>query len=145
MSVKSFKVKLGKGFVELPFDVKKEFGKPRPPVKISINGLTYRSTVAVYSGKYYVPVRKDRQEAAGVKPGDIVKVTILPDTEVRSIEPPPELAAALAKNDPARAQWEKLSYTHQREHAEEILAAKKSETRARRVQRILEKLTAKTK
>lgn len=145
MSAKSFKVRLGKGFVELPFDVRKEFGKARPPVKISINSFTYRSTIAIYGGKYYVPVRKDRQEAAGVKPGDIVEVIILPDTEVRSVEPPPELATALAKNGPARTQWEKLSYTHQREHAEEILNAKRSETRARRVQRILEKLAAKTK
>lgn len=143
MSAKSFKVKLGKGFVELPFDVKKEFGKARLPVKVSINRFVFRSTIAIYGGKYYVPVREDRQEAAGVKAGDIVEVIILPDTEVRSVEPPPELATALAKNGLARAQWEKLSYTHQRVHAEEILNAKRPETRARRVQRILEKLTAK--
>lgn len=143
MSAKSFKIRLGSGFVELPFDVKEEFGKARPPVKVFINGYRYRSTVAVYGGKYYVPVRRARQEAAGVKAGDIIEVTIAPDTEVRRVELPPELSAALAKNGQARALWEKLSYTHKREHAEAILQVKKLETRARRVQKILEKLTAK--
>lgn len=108
MSVKSFKAKLRRGFVQLPFDVKKEFGKARPPVRISINGYSYQSTIAVYGGKYYVPVRRERREAAGVEAGDIVEVTIVPDTEVRRVEPPPELSAALAKNGPARAQWAQL-------------------------------------
>lgn len=145
MSAKSFKAKLGRGFVELPFDVKKEFGKARPPVRISINGHSYRSTIAVYGGRYYVPVRRERREATGVEAGDIVEVRIVLDTEVRRVEPPPELSAALAKNGPARAQWKRLSYTHKKEHAEAILQAKKSETRARRVQKILEELTAKAK
>lgn len=145
MSAKRFKIRLGRGFVELPFDVKEHFGKARPPVQVSINGYSYRSTVAVYGGKYYVPVRRERQEAAGVQAGNIVEVTIAPDTGVRRVEPPPELSAALAKNGSARAQWEKLSYTHKREHAEAILQAKKPETCARRVQKILEKLTMKEK
>lgn len=142
MTVKSFRTKLGSGFVELPFDVKKQFGTARPPVRVSINGYSYRSTVAVYGGRYYVPVRRDRREVAGVKPGDIVKMTIAPDTEARRVEAPPELRAALTKNGLARTQWEKLSYTHKREHSEAILEAKKAETRARRVQKILQKLTA---
>lgn len=145
MPAKSFKIRLGTGFVELPFDVKEQFGKARPPVRVSINGYRYRSTVAVYGGKYYVPVRRERQEAAGVKPGDIVEVTIASDTAVRRVEPPPVLSAALQKNSRARAQWERLSYTHKKEHAEAILQAKKPETRARRIQQILEKLTAKTR
>lgn len=145
MSAQRFKVKLGAGFVELPFDVKKQFGKARLPVRISINGFSYRSTVAVYGGKYYVPVRKERQEAAGVKAGDTVDVAIAPDVESRTVEPPPELRAALSKNEMARARWERLSYTHKREHAEAILQAKKSETRGRRIQKILETLTAETR
>jgi bifunctional DNA-binding transcriptional regulator/antitoxin component of YhaV-PrlF toxin-antitoxin module len=141
MSARSFKVKLGNGFVELPFDVKKEFGKARLPVRISVNGYSYQSTVAVYGDKYYVPVRRDRREAAGVEVGDIVEVTIAPDKEVRKVDPPPELRAVLERNSAARAQWERLSYTLKREHAEAILQAKQPETRARRVQKILQKLT----
>jgi len=149
MSAKGFKAKLGADagalFVEVPFDVKKEFGKARSPVKVSINGYSYRSTISVYGGKYYLPVRKDRREAAGVRAGDIVEVTMQPDTKVRKVDPPAALSAALAKNGPARAQWERLSYSRKKEHADALLQAKRSETRARRVQRILEKLTGKTR
>jgi hypothetical protein len=149
MSAKGFKAKLaadvGALFVEVPFDVKKEFGKARSPVKVSINGYSYRSTISVYGGKYYLPVRKDRREAAGVRAGDIVEVTMQPDTKVRKVDPPAALSAALAKNGPARAQWERLSYSRKKEHADALLQAKRSETRARRVQRILKKLTGKTR
>jgi len=143
MPTKSFKTILGNGFVELPFDVRQEFGTARPRVKVSINGHSYRSTVCVYGSTYLVPVRKDRQEAAGVKPGDVVKVTVAPDAEERTVELPPDLKAALSQNASAKARWEKLSFTHKKEVTESILEAKKAETRTRRLQKTLEMLTAK--
>lgn len=147
MSVKKFKARLGGEagglFVTVPFDVKREFGKARAPVKVSVNGVSYKSTVSVYGGKYYVPVRKERRDEAGVKVGDVVSVTLQPDTEVRVIAPPADLAVALANNDRAKAQWERLSYSHKKEHADAILQAKMPETRARRIQKILQMLAAK--
>lgn len=143
MAAKSFKTILEKGFVQLPFDVPQEFGKARPPVKVTINGYTYRSTVSVYGGKYFVPVRKDRQQAAKLKPGDTCRVTIASDNEVRDVEPPADLRAALAKNAAARARWDKLSFTHKKEHALAIQDAKKPETRARRLRKTLQLLIAK--
>jgi Domain of unknown function (DUF1905)/Bacteriocin-protection, YdeI or OmpD-Associated len=149
MSAKRFHVRLGAEghalFFEVPFDVKQEFGKARPPVKVSVNGHTYRSTVSVYGGKYYLPVRQERREAAGVKAGDIVKVTVALDTEVRTIKPPPELSAAFKKNGVAKERWEALSYTHKKEHANAILEAKKPETRSRRVEKTLVMLAAKAR
>lgn len=145
MATKRFRARLGSAgrplFVIVPFDVRKEFGRARPPVKASINGYGYRSTICVYEGKYYLPVRSDHREAAGVKAGDIVEVTITPDTEVRAVEIPSELAAAFAKNRQAKASWERLSYTNKKEHAVAILTAKKPETRTRRLQKILQTLT----
>jgi hypothetical protein len=149
MSIKSFRTKLGSDagalFIEVPFDVKKEFGRARAPVKVSISGYQFESTVAVYGGKYYVPIRKDRRDSAGVKAGDSVNVTLAPDTAVRTVKPPPELSAALANNATAQAHWAKLSYSHKREHADAILKAKRPETRARRVQAVVEKLTSSVK
>lgn len=149
MSAKKFSAKLGAEghalFFEVPFDVKKEFGKARPPVKVSVNGHSYRSTVSVYGGKYYLPVRSERRDAAGLKHGDIIRVTVALDTAARTVQPPPELSAALAKNSAAKAQWQMLSYTHKKEHADAILQAKKPDTRARRVQKTLEMLAAKAK
>jgi uncharacterized protein YdeI (YjbR/CyaY-like superfamily) len=80
-----------------------------------------------------------------VSPGEMVRVTLEPDLEPRVVEAPAELAAALKKNKQAKAAWEKLSYTHQREHAEAILDAKKPETRARRIAKAVEMLLAKAK
>jgi bifunctional DNA-binding transcriptional regulator/antitoxin component of YhaV-PrlF toxin-antitoxin module len=144
MSLKRFRAKLGSEgrplFVIVPFDVRKEFGRARPPVKASINGHSYRSTISVYGGKYYLPVRSDHREAAGVKAGDIVEVTIAPDTEVREVDVPAELATLLARNRQAKESWERLSYTSRKEHANAIRSAKRTETRARRLKRILETL-----
>jgi regulator of protease activity HflC (stomatin/prohibitin superfamily) len=149
MSAKSFHAKLGAEghalFFEVPLDVKKEFGKARPAVKVSINGYNYRSTVSVYGGKYYVPVRREHREEAGLKAGDIIKVTVALDTEVRTIKPPSELASAFKKNVAARECWEKLSYTHKKEHADAILQAKRPETRARRIEKTLGMLAAKAR
>ena len=70
-------------------------------------------------------------------------MTIASDNEVRDVEPPPDLSAALAKHAAARARWDKLSFTHKKEHALAILDAKKPETRARRLQKTLQLLIAK--
>jgi len=149
MPARSFHAKLGAEghalFFEVPFDVKKEFGKARPPVKVSVNGHSYRSTVSVYDGKYYLPVRRERRQEAGLKAGDIIKVTVALDTGIRTVTPPPELTAAFKKNVAARERWEKLSYTHKKEHADAILEAKKPETRARRVEKALAMLAAKAR
>jgi hypothetical protein len=142
---KSFKTKFDKGFVEIPFDVKEHFGKARPPVRVTINSYTYRSTPCVYGGKYFIPVRMSNQKAAGIMPNDIIAVTIASDTDVREVEPPPELRAALAKDKAAQARWEKLSYTTKKEHALAIIEAKKPETRERRLQKIMKDLSEKTK
>lgn len=131
--------------VELPFDVKDHFGKVRPPVRVTINGYTYRSTPCVYGGKYFIPVRKSNEEASGIQPEEIVSVTIAADTDIREVEPPPDLLAALKKNATAQARWEKLSYTTKKEHALALTEAKKPETRERRLEKILKDLSGKTK
>ncbi|MBI3269336.1 MAG: DUF1905 domain-containing protein [Planctomycetes bacterium] len=130
----------GSLFVEVPFDVKAVFGRARPPVKVTIGKHTWRSTLSVYGGKSYVGVRKSNRDAAGVTVGERVTVTIESDDEPRIVTPPPELAVALAGDARAAAGWARLSYTHQREHADAIAEAKRPETRERRVARALEML-----
>jgi hypothetical protein len=127
-------------FIELPFDVKAEFGRAKPPVTVAINGYEYRSTVAVYGGKYFLPVRKEHRDAAGVAAGQTVSVVVKPDDEPRAVEPPKDLAAQLAKDAELKNAWKKLSFTHQREHVEALESAKRPETRARRLSKLLEAL-----
>jgi hypothetical protein len=145
--MKGFKARLrsnaGNLFFEVPFDVREHFGRARPPLTVSLNGYSYRSTVAVYSGRYYLPVRREHREAAGLKAGDFLEVKLELDEAPRTVEAPPDLARALAKNAHARAAWKKLSYSHKREHAAAILGAKRSDTRERRVQKAIELLSRK--
>jgi|SRR5579884_2849240 len=145
MAAREFRTKFEDGFIALPFDVREEFGRARPPVKVSINGYSYRSTVSVYEGKYFIPVRKSNQEAAGIKSGDTVRASLALDEDARTIDPPPDLDAALKKSSPLKSSWDKLSFTFKKEYVEALLQAKKAETRTRRLQKILAELTAKQK
>jgi Uncharacterized protein conserved in bacteria len=119
--------------IPLPFDPKDVFGKVRAPVKVTLNGYTYRSTIAAMGGPACVPLRKSNREAAGLEGGETIDVRLDLDTEVREVKPPADLARALKAAPGAWDRWQKLSYTHQREHAEAIDEAKKPETRARRI------------
>ena len=143
-----FKAKLGTEdpgalFFELPFDPREAFGAARARVKVTLNGHTYRSTVAVYDGRSYIPVRKSNRDAAGVAVGDVVSVILELDTEPRVVEVPAALAKALEKNRRARAAWEKLSYSHQKEHADWIAGAKRAETVEARVKKAIAMIVAK--
>jgi Bacteriocin-protection, YdeI or OmpD-Associated/Domain of unknown function (DUF1905) len=127
-------------FFEVPLDVPTVFGKARAPVRGTINGHPFRSTVAVYGGRSYLPVRKALREAAGVAAGDAVVIELEADEQPRTVDPPPDLAAALAADPEARAAFEGLSFTHQREYAEWVAEAKREATRRRRVDQAVEML-----
>jgi hypothetical protein len=120
-------------FIPVPFDPKSVFGKVRAPVKVTLNGYTYRSTIAAMGGPPCVPLRQSNYEAAGVDAGQPVQVQLELDTEPRVVTPPRDLAKALKAAPGAWEKWCGLSYTHQREHVEAIEGAVRPETRARRI------------
>lgn len=120
-------------FIPLTFDPKVVFGKVRAPVKVTLNGYTYRSTIAAMGGPACVPLRKSNREAAGLKGGETIDVRLDLDTEIREITPPADLVRALQAISGASDRWRALSYSHQREHVEAIEEAKSPETRARRI------------
>jgi Bacteriocin-protection, YdeI or OmpD-Associated/Domain of unknown function (DUF1905) len=121
-------------FIEVPLDVPAVFGRARAPVRGTINGHPFRSTVAVYGGRYYLPVRRELREAAGVAAGDAVVVELEADEQPRSVDPPADLAGALAADPEAGVAFAGLSFTHQREYVEWVTGAKREETRRRRVE-----------
>lgn len=123
-------------FFEVPLDVPAVFGK----VRGTINGQPFRSTVAVYGGRSYLPVKRALREAAGVEPGDTVVIELEADDQPRTVDPPPDLAAALAADPEAKAAFDGLSFTHQREYAEWVTEAKREATRGRRVSQTLQML-----
>jgi hypothetical protein len=129
-------------YVEVPLDVRTVFGRARAPVRVTVGSVTWRSTVAVYGGRSYLPLRREIREAAGVAPGDVVQVELASDEEPRTVEPPSDLAEALAGDADAQALFETLSYTHRRDYVRWVEDAKRAETRARRVGRAVELLRA---
>ncbi|HZA20814.1 MAG TPA: YdeI/OmpD-associated family protein [Actinomycetota bacterium] len=128
-------------YVEVPLDIDALFGRARPPVTVTINDHTYRSTIAVYGGRYFLPLNRANRERAGVAAGDEVEVTIAADTAERRIEVPEDLRAAFSKHRKARTNFEGLSYSHKRSYVEWIEEAKRPDTRARRIDQTIEGLT----
>ena len=119
--------------IDLPFDPKAELGKVRAPVRVTINGYTFRTTVARMSGRTVVGLNREVREGAGVAAGERVTVELEPDDEPRTVELPPDLAAAL--DDDLRGFFDSLSYTHRKEYVRWIEEAKRPETRRARVEK----------
>src|SRR5229473_7172996 len=127
-------------FVPLTFDPKAVFGRVRAPVKVTLNGYTYRSTIAAMGGPPCIPLRQSNREAAGLEGGETIKITLDLDTDKREVKPPADFVKALKAAPPAWERWRELSYSHQREHVEGIDQAKRPVTRARRIERATREL-----
>jgi hypothetical protein len=127
-------------FIPVNFDPKAAFGKIRAPVKVTLNGYTYRSTIASMGGITCIPLRRSNREAAGVVGAESIAVTIELDTEPRDVELPHDLALALRANKQRMKKWQALSYTNRRERVEAIENAKRPATRARRLASTIQSL-----
>ncbi len=117
----------------MPFDPEPVFGKVRAPVKVTLNGYTYRSTIAAMGGCWLLPLAKVNREAAGLEGNETLPVNLTLDTEERVVEAPADLEKALTK----AGAWQKfcdMSYSHQREWVMAVEEAKKPETRTRRIE-----------
>jgi hypothetical protein len=114
-------------------------GKKKPPVIVTVNGFTYRSTVAAFGDVYMLPLSQERRLAAGVEAGDVIEVTLELDTEPRTVDVPDDLAAALAAADVSAA-FDALAYSTRKEHARQVTSAKAPETRERRIAKIVASL-----
>ncbi|HEX8148168.1 MAG TPA: YdeI/OmpD-associated family protein [Pyrinomonadaceae bacterium] len=130
--------------INIPFDVEKTFGaRGRVPVRGTLNGAPFRSSVFRMGGDcHFMVVNRKLREASGVSGGETVPVVLERDTETRTVAPPADFARALEGSKEARAVWDKLSYTHRREHVEHIEEAKKPETRRRRIEKSVALLAA---
>ena len=120
--------------IEVPAAIIEALGAgKRPPVRVTLGGYTYRSTIAVMGGRYMVGVNASVREAAGVAGGDHLNVAIELDTDPRDVDLPAELAAALAHDPALNAHFDSLSYSKQQWHTVQVSGAKQPDTRARRI------------
>jgi bifunctional DNA-binding transcriptional regulator/antitoxin component of YhaV-PrlF toxin-antitoxin module len=127
----------------VPDDVVDRLGRSRKPaVVVTINGHSYRSTVASRGGRYLIPVSAEIRRITGLTAGDEVDVTVEIDDAPRTVAVPPDLAARLDSQPEARRAFDALAYSHQLAHVLAIDGAKTPETRQRRLDKTLEALLA---
>ncbi|MET0773040.1 MAG: YdeI/OmpD-associated family protein [Candidatus Limnocylindrales bacterium] len=115
-------------------------GSKRPAVTITIGDYSYRSTVASMGGMYLIPFAQEHRARTGLGPGAAIEVTLELDTAPRTVDVPPDLAAAMEARPGAREAFDRLSYSVRKEHVRQVETAKAAETRARRIERILDSL-----
>ena len=122
-------------YVVVPLDVPALFGSRRPPVRGTVNGFPFRSTLAPYGNDWYLGVNRKLRAGARAEAGETVVVELERDDEPREVEVSPDLAAALAASPAARAAFDRFSYSHRKEYVDWIEDAKREETRRRRIEK----------
>ena len=127
--------------IEVPPEVIEALGAGRrPPVVVVVNGYEYRNTVAVMGGRFMISFSSDKRAATGIAGGDPIVVDLELDTAPRTVEVPADLAAAL-ETAGAHAAFDALSPSAQKAHVTAVEGAKAAETRQRRIDGIVAKLT----
>jgi hypothetical protein len=127
--------------IEVPPEVIEALGAGRkPPVKVTVNGYSYRSTVAVMGGRYMISFSSDKRAATGIQGGDPITVDLEVDTAPRTVEVPDDLAAALAAAPGVREAFDALAPSARKAHVTNVESAKAADTRERRIAAIVTKL-----
>ncbi len=128
--------------IEVPASVLAALGAgKRPAVTVTINGASFATTLGSMGGRVMIPLSAERRALTGTAGGDQVDVTIALDAAPKEIAVPDDLAAALEANG-LRARFDALAPSHRKEHVRAIEEAKAAETRARRIDKAIEKLRA---
>lgn len=127
--------------IEVPADVVEQLGAgKKPPVRVTVNGHTYLSTVAVMGGKFMLPLSAENRGAAGVAAGEEVEVELALDKTPREVVVPEDLLSALNEDAAAKSFFEGLSYSNKRRIVMNVEQAKTAETRQRRIGKYIESL-----
>ena len=127
--------------IEVPAEVVDALGSGRKPaVTVTINGYTYRSTVASMGGRYMLPVSAEVRGQAGVAAGDELAVDVELDTAPREVAVPDDLTAALDADADARRFFDGLTYSNKRRIVLSVEGAKTAETRTRRIEKAVASL-----
>lgn len=113
-------------------------GAKRFPVVATVNGYTWRTSVARMGGEFLVGLNREVRDGAGVQAGDEVEVSIELDQAPREVDVPEALATALAADAAAATAFERMAFTHRKEYARWVAEAKREETRDRRVAQAVE-------
>ena len=111
----------------------------KPPVNVTVNGFSYKSSIAVMGGKFMISFPKANRQATGLKAGDAISVVLELDDGVREVIVPADLQSALDANKLSET-FNQLAYSKRKEFARQVTDAKAQETRTRRVDKIIASL-----
>jgi hypothetical protein len=110
-------------------------GGGHPKVVVTVNGFTFRTSIARMGDRFMFGVSAGRREEAGIAPGEVHQVEVSLDNAPREVEVPDDFAAALSANADARTFWDSLSYSKKSWHVLQVTGAKKAETRSARIEK----------
>jgi hypothetical protein len=124
------------GFV-VPPEVVAALGSSRKPaVTVTVNGYTYRSTVATMGGKFMIGLSAEHRKGSGLTGDETVEVTLALDTQSRIPPLPADLKSALTKAKVLEA-FQSAAPSKQKEFVRQVEEAKAAETRARRIAKVV--------
>jgi hypothetical protein len=95
--------------IPLTFDPQPVFGKIRVPVTVTLNGYTFRSTIATMGRSPWIPLRRSHREAARLRGDETLDVRLDLDTDARDVTLPADFVKALEAAAPAWDRWRELS------------------------------------
>jgi Bacteriocin-protection, YdeI or OmpD-Associated/Domain of unknown function (DUF1905) len=130
--------------MDVPFNVEEAFGtRARVAVRGTVNGFPFRSSLMPRGkGVFYMAFTKEMQDATNSGAGDTVSVVMEQDTAPRIVTVPDDLKKALAQSPAQTKAFAALSYSHQKEYVDWIEGAKRTETRANRIEKTIALLAA---
>jgi hypothetical protein len=128
--------------VDVPERVSKAFGRRGSvPVEATLHEHTFRVTLVPRGGgQHRLLINGEMRKAAGVDTGDTVHIALRIDTKPRDISVPEDLREALRAVSGAGKAFDGLAPSHRKELLRWVLDAKRPETRARRIRRVIERV-----
>jgi hypothetical protein len=127
--------------IVVPAGIVEALGKgKKPPVRVTVSGYTYRSTVATMGGRFLIALSAENREAADVEGHKEVRIRLELDMEPRNTPPPNDLKAALAKARLLEA-LEKAAHSGRKEFVRQVEDVRTAETRERHISKVVAALS----
>jgi hypothetical protein len=144
----SFQAKLegtekGRVYVVLPFDPEKTWGlRTGYHVRGTINGMDVRGSLEQFGKGYFLPLGMAYRRGAGLQPGDVVTVALMPEGP-QSGGLATDIVAALEAEPDAMRFFDGLATFYRKNYLRWIDATKRSpDIRAQRIAELIELMKA---
>ena len=117
-------------------------GRKAFPVRVTVGARSAQLRLTRMRGENLIGMAREVRSQLAVELGEELDVVIAVDDAPREVALPEDLAAALDANPASRAAFDALAPSRRKEHARSVADAKRPETRARRIEKVLEAVRA---